>query len=198
MQQDNEDDDSPSASRDMGSPAQGVRESETSSSSSTNFKKGGESRKDKGKGIAPMKREERTIIVDINETGNGIVNTSSLSSNWQILNAEILNAPTMNNDNTGDADSEAEERALMLRIDGVGIDGFGFKGGLGDSGEKKGKGVGESSVLGEEEMQTLLEGFDQKMELLRKIVASGETWAKARKDKNVAGGDEDEGRGTEL
>ena len=161
----------------------GLRESETSSSSSATFKKGGENDKEK-KGKVPMKREERAIIVDINETGDGIVSTSSLSSSWQVVNAEVINAPTFNNDNIAEAMKEDEERGLMLKIEGVGIGSSGGEGGLGVSGVKrKGKGVGESSVMGEEEMQTLLEGFDRKMGLLRKIVASGESWDEARKEK---------------
>jgi hypothetical protein len=185
----NEDvEESPAASREMGRSEQGMRGSETSSSSSATFKKSGDSRKEKGlRGKAPMKREERVIIVDINETGDGIVSTSSLSSSWQVINAEIANAPTFNNDNTGgDLGAEEGERALMLKIEGVGINASGIEGELGDSGErKKGKGVAESSVMGEEEMQILLEGFDRKMGVLRKIVASGESWDEARKEKVI-------------
>lgn len=195
LQQDIEDE-SPAASRELGASEHGTRESETSSSSSATFRKSGERRKEKaGKGKTPVKREERAIIVDINETGDGIVSTSSLSSCWQVVNAEISNAPTFNNDNTGESGTEEGERGLMLKIEGVGISGSGLEGELGDSGEKrKGKGVVESSVMGEEEMQALLEGFDRKMGLLRKIVASGASWDEARKDKVVGEDDGDSGK----
>jgi hypothetical protein len=137
-----------------------------------------------------MKREERAIIVDINESGDGIVGTSSLSSYWQVSNADILNAPTFNNDNIGDTGVDEEGRGLMLKIEGVASASSTVEGELGDSGEKmKGKAVGESSVMGEEEMQALMERFDRKMGLLRKIVATGESWDEARRDKVVGGGD---------
>jgi hypothetical protein len=157
-----------------------VGEGGTSSSSSATFKKGD----GRGKRKAPVKREERVIVVDVNETGDGIISTSSLSSSWQVINAEIANAPTFNSENAGDTEGEDGERGLMLRIEGVGIGGEGEE--MGDSG--KGKGVSES-VMGEEEMQTLLEGFDRKMGVLRKIVAAGEGWDEARREKGV--GDED-------
>lgn len=179
----------------MGSSEQGVRESETSSSSSATFRKGGERRIDKpAKAKAPVKREERAIIVDVNERGDGIISTSSLSSCWQVINADIMNAPTFNNANTGDSATEEGERGLMLKIEGVGIAGS-AEGELGDSGEKrKGKGVAESSVMTDEEMQTLLEGFDRKMGLLRKIVASGESWDVARKERDDGDCDGDSGK----
>lgn len=156
------------------------------------FRKGGESKREKGgKGKAPLKREERVIIVDINESGDGIVCTNSLSSGWQIVSADVANAPTFNNDSAaGDTGAEEGERGLMLRIEGVGI--CGEKGDeMGDSGEKRKVG-GESGVMGEEEMQALLDGFDRKMGVLRKIVASGESWDEARKEKVT--GDCDSGK----
>lgn len=166
-----------------------MRESGTSSSSSATFRKGDgrERLKDKGKVLA--KREERVIIVDVNETGDGIVSTSSLSSSWQVINAEIANAPTLEHEAT----TAGEEGAgLMLRIEGIGTTGSG-DGDMGDSGEKrKGKGVGESTVMGEEEMQALMESFDRKMGVLRKIVESGEKWDEARREKG--GGDGDSGK----
>lgn len=185
LQQDLQDE-SPAASRDL-EPSEGnVRESGTSSSSSATFRKGGEKGGKGIKGKAP-KREERVVIVDINESGDGIVSTSSLSSSWQIINAEIANAPTFNNDSDGETGAEEGERGLMLKIEGVVVE-TGEE--MGNSGEKrKGKGAGESSVMGEEEMQALLEGFDRKMGILRKIVAVGESWDLARKDKEVVEGD---------
>ena len=180
----------------MGGSEQGTRESETSSSSSATFKDS-ERRKDKsGKTKAPVKREERAIIVDINQTGDGIARASSLSSSWQVVHAEVTNAPTFNNDTLGDVGSEEEGRGLMLRIEGAGIVGSGAEGELGESREKrKGKGVGESSLMGEGEMQAMLEGFDRKMGLLRKMVASGESWDKAVEGENEG---MNENQGTEV
>jgi hypothetical protein len=172
----------------MGCSGEEVRESGTSSSSSATFKKGSKRKDEVGKGKAAVKREERVIIVDINDTGDGIVSSSSLSSSWQVVNAEIANAPTLNNDSAAETGWEDGERGLMLRIEGVGIGASGEE--MSDSGTKgKGKGVWESGVMGEEEMQALLEGFDRKMSVLRKIVAVGEGWDEARREKGGGEGE---------
>lgn len=74
----------------------------------------------------------------------------------------------------------------MLKIEGMGITG-GIGGeeveGLGMKGTGasvfKGKGETGSAVLGEEEMGALLEGFDRKMGILRKVAGNaglGEGW----------------------
>ena len=173
----------------MGGSGEGVRESGTSSSSSATFKKGSNRKDEAVKVKAAVKREERVIIVDINDTGDGIVSSSSLSASWQVVHTEIANAPTLNNDSTAETDGGDGERGLMLRIEGMGIGASGEE--MGDSGMKgKGKGVGESGVMGEEEMQALLEGFDRKMAVLRKIVAAGEGWDEARREKGAGEGDQ--------
>ena len=189
LQQDLQDE-SPAASRDL-EPSEGnVRESGTSSSSSATFRKGRE-KGQKGVKIKAPKREERVVIVDVNDSGNGIVSTSSLSSSWQVINAEIANAPTLNNNSGGETGAEEHERGLMLKIKGVEIGEKREE--MGDSWEKqKSKGVGESSFMGEEEMQALLEGFDRKMGVLRKIVEVGENWDLVRKNREL--GEEDVGK----
>jgi hypothetical protein len=127
---------------------------------------------DTKKGKEVEKREERVVIVDVNATGDGIVSSSSLSASWQVVNAEIAAAPTFEG-----TEGNGGPR-LMLKIEGVGIE----EEDLGLS--AKGKGVAESA-MGEEEMQTLLEGFDRKMGLLRQIVKVGEGWDEARRVRNA-------------
>jgi hypothetical protein len=170
----------------------GTQESETSSSSSATFKNGVERRKKTdGKGKTLGKREERAVIVDINETGDGVVRASSLRASWQIINTEISNAPTISNNNTGgDGGVEEGERALMLKIEGIGLGDSSLEEEFRDIGEKrKGKGAGENSVMGEEEMLALLEGFDRKMSVLRKIAASGENTDEMLRVKSVGDAD---------
>lgn len=114
------------------------------------------------------------LIIDVNESGDAITNAASLSSSWQILNASISNAPTWDGADPAsedDAERGDRDRGLMLMIEGTGIE-------KGDEG-KQGLGIvakkAETSVLlGDEEVQSLLEGFDRKMGILRKIVAAGE------------------------
>ncbi|KUJ18993.1 uncharacterized protein LY89DRAFT_780956 [Mollisia scopiformis] len=133
------------------------RESTTGSSSSATFKE----KKSHGKKNSGDKgtREERIIIVDMNDTGDSIKSISSLSERWQVLNAHIDNAPTWDGSSVGEGE-EAAAGGLMLRIEGVSSEG---RGGV-QMGESEKVGVGE------EEMQGLLEGFDRKMAVLRRVV----------------------------
>jgi hypothetical protein len=161
-----------------------------SSSSSTSRRKSKTQSRGKGKGTAKppdttpkrkghRSREERVIIVDISENGHSVVSACSLSSSWQVVSASLENAPTFEDGVVEDG----EGRGLMLRIEGVGLSD------LEDEKERKlgggdghnGGDVGESGIIGEEEMHELLGGFDAKMGLLRKIVAAGESWAENKK-----------------
>jgi hypothetical protein len=160
-----------SASRDLSS-------SKTSSSSSAGIKN---RRPTKEKAKAGMKeREERVVVVDINEDGTGVKSVSSLSSTWQVLNASISNAPTFDSTSSSDdpASQNMQERGLMLRIQGVGVQSL-VSGDVVEEGKKDG-----SAVLGEEEMSILLDGFDRKMGVLRKIIES-----RTSREELVGGGD---------
>jgi hypothetical protein len=151
--------------------------SKTSSSSSAGIK----NRKPaKEKAKAEMKeREERVVIVDIDEDGTGVKSVSSLSSTWQVLSASISNAPTFDSTSSSDdpASQNMQERGLMLRIEGVGVQSLVS----GDVVEERKEG---SAVLGEEEMSLLLDGFDRKMGVLRKIIES-----RTSREELVGGGD---------
>jgi hypothetical protein len=68
-----------------------------------------------------------------------------------------------------------QERGLMLRIEGVGVSALATE----PEEEKR-----DSAVLGEEEMSQLLEGFDRKMSVLRRIIS-----ARASREELEGGGD---------
>jgi hypothetical protein len=161
-----------------------------SSSSSVMGKK---SRREGGR----KEREERVIIVDINETGDGVLGVNSLSKDWQVLGASIDSAPTWEGGAETSAGDEEGGRGLMLRIEGVGVDvldgdGAGLGVGVGGKrkdGEREMGGSGVGSGIGEEEMHALLEGFDKKMSVLRRIVGSRESL------RSVAGIGESEAQG---
>ncbi|PMD31583.1 hypothetical protein L207DRAFT_519355 [Hyaloscypha variabilis F] len=153
---------SPSASRELSSSQR-----ESSSSSSATFKTERREKKDRPKEKEKREREERVLIVDVDETGTGVKSVASLSSAWQVLSAEISNAPTFDAKAVEERDGGGErERGLMLRIQGVGVEVLG-----GEEVEERREGSG---VVGEEEMSALLEGFDRKMGVLRRIVSSRE------------------------
>lgn len=152
-----------------------------------------------------QRREERVVIVDINDAGTGIERISSLSKEWQVLSADIASAPTW--DGARESDSPGgNERGLMLRIEGTSVST------LNDTGEKKTGGVGlgidkgkgreglkgsvtdsgrlRGSGIGEEEMMALLEGFDRKMGVLRRVVEGGREDGRRRSEER----ERDEGR----
>ncbi|KAH8747914.1 hypothetical protein F5882DRAFT_311672 [Hyaloscypha sp. PMI_1271] len=180
-----------SASRELSS-------SKTSSSSSAGIK---HRKPAKEKAKAEMKeREERVVIVDINEDGTGVKSVSSLCSTWQVLNASISNAPTFDSTSSSDdpASQNMQERGLMLRIEGVGVQSL-VSGDVVEEGKKDG-----GAVMGEEEMSILLDGFDRKMGVLRKIIESrtsredlvgGGDGLEEREDIGGTGGDVAEGAG---
>lgn len=133
--------------------------------------------------------EERIILVDMNVNGDRVLRAQSLSPNWQVTGCEIGKAPIWESEGGGgggggeggkkeDRDEGTRKRAgLMLRIDGVGITGE-KEGDLSGSRSRNGeKGKGREIDDGEEEdedgeldMEKLLEGFDRKMGVLRKVV----------------------------
>jgi hypothetical protein len=166
---------SPGASRELSSSQR-----ESSSSSSATFRNPlkGKEKKDKTK-TERKEREERVIIVDINENGDGVKSVSSLSKDWQVLSASISSAPTFDS-SPQDQDPQnqnMQERGLMLRIEGVGVSALSTD--LPQEEEKR-----DSAVLGEEEMSQLLEGFDRKMGVLRRIIS-----ARASREELEGGGD---------
>ena len=118
-------------------------------------------------------REERVIIIDMNETGDRVVGAQSLSDKWQVMGCEIGKAPIF--ESVGEEGGEKKEKGggLMLRIDGVGIPVH--KGDKKLSGSReKGKGK-ESNEMNEKEigdldLDKILEGFDKRMGILRKVI----------------------------
>jgi hypothetical protein len=166
---------SPGASRELSSSQR-----ESSSSSSATFRNPlkGKEKKEKTK-TERKEREERVIIVDINENGDGVKLVSSLSKDWQVLSASISSAPTFDSSpqDQDPQDQNVQERGLMLRIEGVGVSALSTD--LPREEEKR-----DSAVLGEEEMSQLLEGFDRKMGVLRRIIS-----ARASREELEGGGD---------
>ncbi|RDW75906.1 hypothetical protein BP5796_06727 [Coleophoma crateriformis] len=115
------------------------------------------------KGKDRQEREERVVIVDVNETGDGITKAVSLSEKWQILSSEIANAPTWEGETADEEDEEQGAKGMLLRIDGVAVP-------TAEDVVERGE---NSALVGEDQMQGLLEGFERKMRVLRKIVDSG-------------------------
>ncbi|KAF4633742.1 hypothetical protein G7Y89_g4366 [Cudoniella acicularis] len=145
-----------------------------SSSSSATFKlkeKGrAKGRKEKEK-ERQVERKERVIIVDVDKSGTEVTSVNSVSGRWQVVGAGIEKAPTFEG-----GEGEGVEGGLMLRIEGLGVEALAEMdtsgGGGGGSARESGTGG-----IGEDEMRELLEGFDRKMGILRKIVGAREKLA---------------------
>ncbi|RKF75840.1 putative anaphase promoting complex subunit protein [Golovinomyces cichoracearum] len=127
--------------------------------------------------------EERVIIVDLNSAGNCVTGVSSLSSKWQVLNAQIEDLPIWNGAN----DSQTHETNdlvgnVMLKIDGVAhtdLDTYPFtlepfaSLGIGvDLPKEEGNILDTKIDPEEEEMWSLLESFNQKMSIHRRIMGT--------------------------
>ena len=105
--------------------------------------------------VLPPRRpgvEERYLLLDMDESGEHVVNARSFTSDWQVLNVNITNAPTWAGD---EGQGTSGGGGLMLRIEGAG--------GLDDA-EKSLKNTQEASV------ESLLGDFEKRMAVLRKVV----------------------------
>jgi hypothetical protein len=92
----------------------------------------------------------------MDESGESVINTESLTVDWQVLNVDITNAPTWAGD---EGQGTSGGGGLMLRIEGAG--------GIEDAG-KGDKSSQEASV------ESLLGDFEKRMAVLRKVVSDVE------------------------
>ncbi|QSZ36429.1 hypothetical protein DSL72_006306 [Monilinia vaccinii-corymbosi] len=150
------------------------RSSEELRSSNSSSRAGLSTRKGSGKG---KPREERVIIIDMNETGDRVVKAQSLSDKWQIMGCEIGKAPIWESSGGEGEGNKEKGGGMMLRIDGVGIPIVKEDTALSRSREKgKGKemddGIGDSKEL---DLGKILAGFDKRMGVLRKVI-NGVGW----------------------
>ncbi|ESZ93144.1 hypothetical protein SBOR_6471 [Sclerotinia borealis F-4128] len=141
--------------------------SEELRASNSSSRPGSLKRKESGKDGKENQREERVILIDMNETGDRVVRAQSLSDKWQIMGCEIGKAPIWEGEG-----NEEKGGGLMLRIEGVMIPILKEDTNLSGSREK---GKGKENDDGNEEieeldMEKLLEGFDKKMNVLRKVI----------------------------
>lgn len=103
------------------------------------------------------------MVVELGEDGDTVLSAASMSESWQVVGASMENAPTWEG-------TSGEEAGLMLRIEGVGSKGGMEEGiGLGIADVERRK----SGEVDEEEMQKLMEDFDRKMVMLRRVVEAG-------------------------
>ncbi|ETS81820.1 hypothetical protein PFICI_06822 [Pestalotiopsis fici W106-1] len=132
--------------------------------------------------------DHRAILLDLTSASDGTLNVSwasSLSPSWAVLDAQVTKISPPSSDGGGNSDPTASPTQkkpdrLMLRIEG--IDGGSLasdselrlsdeKSRLGSSGSASGSG---QRVTETEDYNALVDEFDKRMSLLRKVVDAGE------------------------
>ncbi|KAI0999400.1 hypothetical protein K3495_g8800 [Podosphaera aphanis] len=111
--------------------------------------------------------EERAVIVDLNSTGDAVESVTSLSPNWQVLNAQIKNAPTWSGAEANAGSPNGILANMMLKIEGVAYNDFKHT-----TVPSRKTGADTNALAGEEEMQYLLEQFNHKMATLRRVMGT--------------------------
>jgi len=112
-------------------------------------------------------QENRILVLDVDASGTKIVRAHSLTPNWQILSTSLSPAPTWDTPAQG---GSSEEHNMMLRIEGAeALEEVKLAG--------KTKGLRDqegNAAASEEELLSLMQDFEERMKILRKVVESGE------------------------
>lgn len=113
--------------------------------------------------------KERVVVIDVNETGEQVVKAVSLSADWQVMSAKISSAPIWDQESSPNAgsDEDKDPKPMMLRIEGIAALRTSV---VNLENAQRSKNANKNVQLDEEEMQKLLDGFDRKMRVLRRIV----------------------------
>ena len=129
----------------------------------------------------------RTVLLDVEPDADGgykVSWASSLSPSWAVVDAQLSRiAPpseAAGADTSGSADNPQKSDRLMLRIDGIEAASAGTESELRLS-NRSGQGSGSGSSLGSsqrdrdnESYSTLVDEFERRMVMLRKMVDSSE------------------------
>jgi hypothetical protein len=141
----------------------------------------------------PTSVNHRAVILDLARNPDGAYHVSwasSLSPSWAVLNAQLnqTSPPSSDgggggNDNEG-PDDHARPKRLMLRIEGIESGSTGSEGELRISGEASRQGSASNSGSGSaqkerertdgEDYGSMVDEFERRMALLRKLVDDGE------------------------
>lgn len=114
----------------------------------------------------PKERENRVLVLDVDESGSLITKAHSLTPSWQILSTTLAPAPTWEAPNTSQTEGANSNGGMMLRVEGTdGSD-------IGREHRNVGLGI-DGGAVEEEDFGTLMAEFDERMRLLRTIVEAG-------------------------
>ena len=105
------------------------------------------------------KEPERTILIDLDETGTHITSAQSLNSSWQVMNTSLGAAPTW--EEGPSADGRPATARYMLNIEGL-------------SGIKPQLGAPQGREVTGEDFKALADEFDKRMAMLRTVVEAGD------------------------
>lgn len=103
---------------------------------------------------------EHYVLMDVqpSESGYQVTKVHSLSSEWQVLNASITNAPTIDG-----TDAESGE-GLMLKIEGIGA-----------VTHMESVGSGKRKEKAKESLPQMVERFERGLAEIRKVIDGGQT-----------------------
>lgn len=137
--------------------------------------------------------EDRAMMLDLtpdDKGGYGVSWTSSLSPSWAILDAQLSHISPPSSDGGGGGGTSGEDQRkrpdrLMLRVEGVENAGFGSEvdmrlsgeEGRQDAGSRSGSGASGRTDSGKGELEdyhTMVEEFEKRLSMLRKVVDAGE------------------------
>ncbi|KAF2264321.1 hypothetical protein CC78DRAFT_580390 [Lojkania enalia] len=111
--------------------------------------------------------KERYLIVDLASDGHSIVDAQSLSSEWQITNANVKPAPSF--------DEESSDQGYMLKIEGVEVPGKSkgkAKGAPGDGKLREARDKAGGDIFGA--LDGLVKGVEGSLEVAGKICGANE------------------------
>jgi hypothetical protein len=109
-------------------------------------------------GSSSIPPRERAIVVTLSEDGRSVATAHSLTSDWQVLGADITAAPTLHGD-----DLEGETGGLMLRVSGT----------EGIPADVPGNGPGGAADEDVVSLEAAVERYRERMEELRRVVEAG-------------------------
>ncbi|OBT78273.1 hypothetical protein VF21_03060 [Pseudogymnoascus sp. 05NY08] len=140
-------------------------------------------------GGEPRQPEHRTLLLDLDASGTAVSAFHSLSPSWQLLSASITKAPTWESGPTVADDGEDEGAArFMLRLEGTKGRDEGMRERVRGVWRDPGEGVRA------EDFQVLVEEFERKMRVLKRVVETGRDGLGLEEDElEDEGGDEQVG-----
>lgn len=147
--------------------------------------------------------DHRAVLLDLRPDKDGSFNVSwasSLSPSWAVLDAQVSRISPPSEDGGNTSPSKKKPDRLMLRVEGIEGASLASSGEFRLSGDRSGQGSGSGSGTGSgqkgldgEDYNTLVNEFDTRMSMLKKVVDAGEEMqTKISEGTELGGGTQDD------